>query len=91
MADEHKEHDLAAVWELLRTLTDSIHGMDKKIELHIQQYNENAPAIKELADLLERSKGVVVFLTWGSAILTAIAAAVVGLWNLFLWALGHIK
>ena len=61
MADEHKEHDLTAVWDLL-------HRIDKKLDAHIVQYGIDAPNIRELSMLLDRSKGILIFMTWISVI-----------------------
>lgn len=62
MSEElQKQHDLAAVWDLL-------HAIDKKLDLHIQQYNKDAPSIRELSMLLDRSKGILVFMTWVSVV-----------------------
>ena len=77
MADEHKEYDLATLWELL-------HTVDKKLDLHMQQYAINAPKVDELVQLLDRSKGILIFLTWASVIASALGA-------MFLWLKDHIK
>lgn len=77
MSDEPKQHDLAAVWDLL-------HTVDKKLDLHMQQYAMNAPKIEELVVLLDRSKGVLVFLTFASVVVGALG-------GMFLWLKDHIK
>ena len=73
---EQKQHDLASVWELL-------HKVDKNLSVHISQYNEDLPKIKELIKLLDRSKGVLIFLTW----IAAIGASVIAM---LAWAKSHI-
>lgn len=61
---EDDKHDLGAVWDLL-------HSVDKKLDAHITQYGIDAPNIRELSRLLDRSKGILIFLTWISAIFGA--------------------
>lgn len=72
-----KEHDLAALWELL-------HTVDKKLDLHMQQYNANAPKVAELVTLLDRSKGILVFLTGLSVVVGVF-------WGVINWAKDHVK
>ena len=74
--DTPKPHDLASVWELL-------HKVDTNLTVHMSQYNEDLPKIKELIRLLDRSKGVLIFLTWIAAIGATVIAA-------FTWLKSHV-
>lgn len=71
-----KSHDLASVWELL-------HKVDTNLTVHMSQYNEDLPKIKELIMLLDRSKGVLIFLTWIAAVSAAVISA-------FAWLKSHV-
>ena len=74
---KENQHDLAAVWELL-------HKIDKKLDLHLQNDAANAPKLAELVVLLDRSKGILIFLTWASVIVGTLGA-------MALWIKDHIK
>lgn len=76
VAEEPKPHDLGAVWELL-------HKVDKNLTVHMAQYNEDLPKIREIITLLDRGKGVVIFIIGVSAVAGAVVAA-------FAWLKSHV-
>ena len=69
--------DLEAIWELLLDIKATQ-------DVHLAEEKEIKPKLMELLSLLERSKGIIVFVKWTAAISVAFAAFLV-------WAKEHIK
>lgn len=70
--------------EQLNRQDDILLDLRDTIKEHIIESREVGPALKELATLWRASKML-------GAIFAAVAAAIAGLWSLFVWSKDHLK